>query len=63
MGCERLRSVLTGQAHFFSIPLLAAPAMPLVINDAGTATTAALVVFHFFVPINVWLARLNVRKK
>ncbi|NML85892.1 hypothetical protein [Polaromonas sp.] len=41
---------------------MAAPALPLGINDAGTAATTAFVIFHIWVSVGVWLARLNVRK-
>ena len=62
IGRRKRRTALAGPAHFFSVPLLATPAVPLGINDAGTATAAALVVFHIWVSIGDWLARLTARK-
>ena len=40
-GCE---AGIQGRAtHFFTVPLLAAPAQALGVNDAGTGSTAAFV--------------------
>jgi len=34
------------EAHFFSVPLLAAPTLAVFVNDAGSCATAACIFIH-----------------
>ena len=48
-------------AHLRSIPLLAAPAASLVVNDAGASAAAAFVVLHGLYFLGQFLANPNFR--
>jgi hypothetical protein len=49
--CVRHRFWGVRAAHFLAIPLLAAPAAALRVNDAGSSATAAFVVLQGVSPV------------